>query len=829
MLSLSLTKSLKNKVSVSSVHASKRPLARVATVSLALAAVVGVLIGRAEATDVVCDVDGDGAGWSIAADGDFDGDGVMDLAVGAPCSRVGRTERVGRVVVYSGATRRRLLVVAGNVTGQKFGGAIAFVADVSGDGLADLVVGSPGWPVTTTGGQVKTAAGKVEVFSRNGTLEIAKEGSYGAGNFGEAVAGVEDLDGDGVADIVVGAGNDRDSPSGDRIGVVYLISGSDGEVIDTNFGDLRADQWGAVVAAAGDVDGDGAPDVLVASNAADNLGSGGVIQENNGLVRILDGEDFSHVLVEARGAPEDKLGKAAAMVGDVNSDGVPDFAAGAPGVTIGFSGNAGVVELRSGATGALLRTVEEPVPQTAANFGSAVAGLGMIDGDSTPDFVASAPAAKVDDFARAGRVQVFSGKTGAALWSETGKAPGTRFGNALANAADWDGDAVNDVAVGSPGDAFRGRRGAGSVRILSGVDGNELARFGGWRGIETRFFVASRGFDGLPEVLNVSGIRGSSRSLGRALRDVESGALSIAIVDGGANAPAGAMKLAVAGQSIESKPLVEVIPANRRRGLRSGFQVEFSAPFSGEVNIAAGNLSSAMPDDEVAVAQASGADGDVEISVYGRADIDPFGRITWRKDVTFPVFVANDMIDGFPVTTDGARIAIGAVTPGGNGIVAGSASGTSVLRVVDATGLVVAEWLAYPPQIYGGTSVTVSNLDGGGKSEIITVPYTGPLRVRAFDSDGTPFVSPTTGQVVDFVVSSSETGAASGFRVAAADIDLDDQREILVFADTAGDNRVFAFEQDGTPVAGWPAAQFPFRPLADWPIAVAATDRFVRR
>jgi hypothetical protein len=829
MLSLNFTNSLKNKISVRSTRPAKRPGVQVAIVGLALAAVVGIAPGRSEATDVGCDIDGDGAGWSIAADADFDGDGIMDLAVGAPCSRVGRTERVGRVVVYSGATRRRLLVVAGTVTGQKFGGAIAFVGDLSGDGLADLVVGSPAWPVTTTGGQVKTAAGKIEVFSRDGTLELVKEGSYGAGNFGEAVAGVEDLDGDGVAEIVIGAGNDRDTPGGDRLGAVYLISGADGEVLDSNFGDLRADQWGAVVAPAGDVDGDGAADVLVASNAADKLGSGSVIEENNGLVRVLDGEDFAHVLVEARGAPEDKLGKSAAMLGDLNGDGTPDFAAGAPGVTLGFSGNAGVVELHSGGTGALLRIVEEPVPQAAANFGSAVAGLGLVNGDSTPDFVASAPAAKVDDFPRAGRMYAFSGKTGAPLWSEEGKAPGARLGQALANASDWDGDGVNDVAVGSPGDAFRGRRGAGSVRILSGVDGSDVARFGGWRGLETRLFVASRGFDGMPEVLSVSGTGGSSRSLGRVLRDVEAGALSIAIVDGGTSAPIGAMKLAVAGQSIDSNPLVEIIPADRRRGLRSAFQVEFTAPFAGAVNVAAGDLLSTMPDDEVAVAQASGAEGDVEISVYGRADIDPFGRITWRRAVTFPVFVANDVVDGFPVTTDGARIAVGAITPSGTGIVAASASGTSVLRVVDAAGLVVSEWLAYPPQIYSGTSVALSNLDGGGQPEIVTVPYTGPLRVRAFRSDGTPFVSPTTGQVVDFVVSSSVSGGASGFRVAAADIDLDDQREILVFADVAGDKRVFAFELDGTTVAGWPAAQFPFRPLAEWPVAVAATDRFVRR
>jgi hypothetical protein len=148
-----------------------------------------------------------------------------------------------------------------------------------------------------------------------------------------------------------------------------------------------------------------------------------------------------------------------------------------------------------------------------------VCGYGRtINGDDTPDLVASAPFGNVGDFTRAGRVHAFSGKNGAVLWSVAGSAPGTRLGHALVNAFDWNDDGVSDVAVGSPGDAFRGRRGAGSVRILSGANGSELARFGGWRGLETRLFVASRGFDGLPEVLSGPASE-LSRSLGRALRE----------------------------------------------------------------------------------------------------------------------------------------------------------------------------------------------------------------------------------------------------------------------------------------------------------------------
>ena len=156
------------------------------------------------------------------------------------------------------------------------------------------------------------------------------------------------------------------------------------------------------------------------------------------------------------------------------------------------------------------------------------------------------------------------------------------------------------------------------------------------------------------------------------------------------------------------------------------------------------------------------------------------------------------------MTTDGANIAVGAVTPAGTGIVAGSASGTPVVRIVDATGLVVADWLTYPPQTNGGTSVAVANLDGVGNAEIVTVPYTGQLRVRAFNIDGTPFISTVTGLAGRLRGAIRGTGAASGFRVAAADIDLDDRREIIVIADlrVEASVRLRARWHDGSRMAG---------------------------
>ena len=188
-------------------------------------------------------------GHAVAAGVDFDGDGVGDVAVGAPCARVGEAENAGRVFVHSGATGGRILALKGSANGQKFGGALAFIDDLSGDGLPDLIVGSPGAPVIS-GPTTKIDSGKVEVFDRDGESLLRVEGDYAFGNFGEAVAGLPDYDGDDVPDLLVGAGGDRDVPNGERYGAAYMLSGADGTVIDLSLGDLKGDSWGAVVGAA---------------------------------------------------------------------------------------------------------------------------------------------------------------------------------------------------------------------------------------------------------------------------------------------------------------------------------------------------------------------------------------------------------------------------------------------------------------------------------------------------------------------------------------------------------------------------------------------------
>ncbi len=780
---------------------------------------------ESRAADVTCGMGGDQAGHAVAAGTDFDGDGIPDVAVGAPCARVATAENAGRVFIHSGATGGRILTLKGNAPGQKFGGALAFIDDFSGDGIADLIVGSPGAPAVS-GTATKEEAGRVEIFTIEGDAILTVPGAFAAGNFGEAVAGLGDYNGDDVPELLVGAGGDRDVPGGERYGAVYLLSGKTGAVLDTSLGEIKSDRWGAAVGAADDVNDDGIADVLVSSNSSDAPGAGEG-EENHGLARILSGADFAEVLATVRGDVEDKLGKSSAMVDDLDNDGISDFAVGAPGVKIGTFGNAGVVSLHSGSSGDPIRVLQQPAPQVGANFGTAVANLGFINGDSRPDIVASAPSTTVDTKFNVGRIHLFSGSNGNVIWTADGFFPGTRFGQALAPAADWDGDGRTDVAVGNPGDAFRGRRGAGTVRVLSGHDGEELVQFGGRSGLETRIFVSAWNLDGAAEVRALTNAGRQTKQRQEVLRGVYDGTLALAVIDDGATMNSDAMKLVSSGGTGSGTPVVEVTRAGRRRGTISRFVAEFSAPYAGGVHVAGGEL--ALDEgEEIAVVQADSATGNVELSVYSRADTDPFGHITWGRELTFPVFTAGERIDSFLVNATGANVVAGALGDDGDRLVVTPVSGAPVVRVLDGTGLVTAEWLAYSPSGNSGTTVAVGRLGDDGV-QIVTAPQVGQLRIRAFNSDGSPYISIESGVEVDFVVPGSVIGNASRFRLVVADIDLDDRGEILVVTDATSPTQILAFEIDGTRIEGWPNELFAYQPLARWPIAISATDRFVRR
>ncbi|HYC78399.1 MAG TPA: integrin alpha [Planctomycetota bacterium] len=138
-------------------------------------------------------------GWSVAALGDVDFDGVPDFAVGAPDHQVTPITN-GAVYRYSGSNGALIGITSGTFVGESFGYSLAGGADWDGDGDGDLFVGAP--VVTST-----LAPGAVHVIDvlAGTTLAVASDVAPGSTRFGTAVAVSPDLTGDGAADLVVGA------------------------------------------------------------------------------------------------------------------------------------------------------------------------------------------------------------------------------------------------------------------------------------------------------------------------------------------------------------------------------------------------------------------------------------------------------------------------------------------------------------------------------------------------------------------------------------------------------------------------------------------------
>src|SRR5690606_5026827 len=225
-------------------------------------------------------------GRALAGVPDLDGDGADDLLVGAS-KEDALASNDGRAYVFSGATGAllRTLTSPNAEEGGIFGDAVSGVPDADGDGVSDLLVGAR----LEGHGTSPDAAGRAYVFSgATGDLlhTLASPNEIDAGNFGFAVAGVPDLDGDGRGDLLVGAPVEGPRPGSlfnRAYGRAYVFSGSTGTLIRTLASPARGescedlffdacDAFGRAVAGLHDVDGDGRGDIFAGAPGEDPEG-----------------------------------------------------------------------------------------------------------------------------------------------------------------------------------------------------------------------------------------------------------------------------------------------------------------------------------------------------------------------------------------------------------------------------------------------------------------------------------------------------------------------------------------------------------------------------
>jgi FG-GAP repeat/FG-GAP-like repeat len=310
--------------------------------------------------------------------------------------------------------------------------------DVDADGRPDVIVGALGY----------TLGGRAEIYSgRTGSLlHVLPAPGF------MSCALVGDVDGDGYADAVVGF---SDFGSADK---VRIFSGLTGAVLHTFTSSLTDDSFGASVAGAGDVDGDGFPDVIVGAPQTSTSNPG------PGYVRVFSGYTGS-LLREFTGlAVGDSFGYSVDGAGDVDADGRADLIIGAWRNDLAGA-DAGMAQVRSGATGQILHQIVGAQAQDW--LGQSVSGAGDVNADGHADFVVGAPGNDAGG-SLAGAASLYSGLNGTRLITFLGTFLANQLGTSVGGAGDVDGDQVPDVVVGNGG-------GQSSARVFSGASGALVA------------------------------------------------------------------------------------------------------------------------------------------------------------------------------------------------------------------------------------------------------------------------------------------------------------------------------------------------------------------
>ncbi len=473
---------------------------------------------------------------SAPATGDFNGDGIVDLAVGAPGKAPGEAPnpKSGAVFIFPGSANRNGITTgffitqtdAGGVNeaGDQFGTAVA-IGDFNSDGFVDLAVGAPGkdgssgavfiFPGSAKGLTCLAAIICPTTVITGSLITQANAGGVNeAGDqFGAALA-VGDFNGDGIEDLAVGTPGD--GLGGVKAGSVFVFSGSPAGITtgflitQTGAGEVNedGDQFGAALAA-GNIVGEVFADLIVgapgdAPAAVSPTKAGSVFIFPGSLVGLTAGlfitqTDKAGEVNEAG----DEFG-ATLIVGDFNGDRLEDLAVGAPGDAPAAVSptKAGSVFIFSGSAAGI--TAEPIVVITHADltdaedvadvtpladgdqFGAALA-VGKFNDDLFDELLVGAPgkAPVVATDPKAGTVTVFPGSDGSVVadgitWAEgitlgiffTQKGgggfseDGDQFGAALV-VGDFNGDMLDDLIVGATGEALGAEPKSGAVGVVA--------------------------------------------------------------------------------------------------------------------------------------------------------------------------------------------------------------------------------------------------------------------------------------------------------------------------------------------------------------------------
>jgi hypothetical protein len=387
-------------------------------------------------------------GSNVASFSDFDGDGLEDFAVAIPCDNQNNRPLSGSVKIYSGQPAVERLNLQGQSAGDLFGSSIARIPDLDCDGIDELLVGAPG---ASSHGR---ASGKACVFSgADAQILFYLSGEEAGEEFGAAVCAVGDLDHDGASEFAVASPGAR--KAGRNSGLVRVFDGADAHVVFRLYGDAFGERFGTSLAGAGDMDGDGIPEIVVGAPCPRLA--------RPGYVRIFSGSDAEILYTVGGQHTWELFGTSVAAVGDVDGDARADFLVGAPASRSGDKDLSaardhacGAATLFSGGTGEPLRTFA--ADESEDRLGTSLALGPDLDGDGVRDLLVGASQRWR---ARPGYVRAYGSRSGELISTFVGVNAGEQFGAACAVLESKHGRRL--LAAGSPTDASRG---AGRISLI---------------------------------------------------------------------------------------------------------------------------------------------------------------------------------------------------------------------------------------------------------------------------------------------------------------------------------------------------------------------------
>lgn len=376
------------------------------------------------------------SGKTIVRTGDIDGDGRADIA---------ESDGLG-VRWISSASGAIVRTVPGGVFPGDFV-ALADAGDLDGDGVSDLAVGYAG----------------ARAYS-GATGQLIWQVTSASWSYGHAIARIDDRDGDGRAEILVGVPQLIVWGGGDVVHISYegdgraeILSGANGALLATIAPPTGTTiGFGGSLTVVDDLDADGIADFAIAPffQPTSIPGPWGA----SGDVRLISSATLA--TIGSFPIPPGRSTRVTAL-GDIDGDGIGEIA---------LARIWDAVEIVSPATGATLRT--HTTPALYDRIGECVVALGDVDGDSVADYTLGFPQpAQTGLFGLTidsgpGYMRVYSGATGAPLYTLAGTDPFGRFGWSLASLGDVNGDGIADLAVGSPQ--------APRLRVMSGSTSNSM-------------------------------------------------------------------------------------------------------------------------------------------------------------------------------------------------------------------------------------------------------------------------------------------------------------------------------------------------------------------